>query len=291
MELMNTSAIVTGAASGLGRAAAEALSKRGVLVHGLDLPQSVEKSEPLDGVVYVPTDVTDPEQVAAALAQTNASGMLRVVVNCAGIAPASRIVPRGAAPDLALFARVVMVNLIGSYNVLALAAQAIAKTTPSDGGQRGVIVNTASVAAFDGQIGQAAYGASKGGIVSLTLPAARDLASHGIRVCTVAPGIVDTPDDGVVLGRGAFRAGRRCPVPAPAGPPGRVRPARALDRGERLPERRSHSARRCDPHGTAVVVCLISPQQTCRVVEPSHSKGSPPNRPRTSAACLGRHTF
>src|SRR5690606_7699417 len=194
MQVTNTAAIVTGGASGLGAATAAALAGQGAAVFALDLDGAIAKAPAVPGVTYVATDVTDPDSVQAAVATAAGSGVpLRVVVNCAGIGPSARILGKQGVHDLALYAKVVQVNLIGSFNVLALAAEHIAKTEGDEHGQRGVIINTASIAAFDGQVGQAAYSSSKGGIVGLTLPAARDLAQYGIRVCTIAPGIVDTP--------------------------------------------------------------------------------------------------
>lgn len=192
MHLTDTAAIVTGAASGLGAATAQALARQGVHVFGLDL--AVDQAPPVDGVTYLATDVTDPEQVAAAVDRAaEGPAPLRTVVTCAGIAPSRRIVGRSGPHDPGLFAAVVRVNLTGTFTVLAAAAERIAHTPPLDDGQRGVVVTTASAAAFDGQIGQAAYAASKGGVVALTLPAARDLADRGIRVNCIAPGIVQTP--------------------------------------------------------------------------------------------------
>ncbi len=149
----------------------------------------------------------------AAVEQAAAAGPLRTVVNCAGIGPSARILGKRGVHDLALYAAVIQVNLVGTFNVLALAAEAIAQTDADEGGQRGVIVNTASIAAYDGQVGQAAYSSSKGGIVGLTLPAARDLAQYGIRVCTIAPGIVETPMLATVSDE--FRAGLAAGVPFP----------------------------------------------------------------------------
>ena len=213
MQLDDTSALVTGGASGLGRATAGALAPKGARVLALELPASIEKAESIEGVTYVATDVTDPEQVRAAVEQAAADGPLRTVVNCAGIGPSARILGKRGVHDLALYAAVIQVNLVGTFNVLALAAEAIAQTDADDAGQRGVIVNTASIAAYDGQVGQAAYSSSKGGIVGLTLPAARDLAQYGIRVCTIAPGIVETPMLATVSDE--FRAGLAAGVPFP----------------------------------------------------------------------------
>lgn len=213
MQLDDTSALVTGGASGLGRATTAALAAKGVRVFALDLPASIEQADAVEGVTYLATDVTNPVQVQVAVEQAAAAGPLRTVVSCAGIGPSARILGKKGVHDLALFAAVVQVNLVGTFNVLALAAEAIAQTEPDAEGQRGVIVNTASIAAYDGQVGQAAYASSKGGIVGLTLPAARDLAQHGIRVCTIAPGIVETPMLATVSDE--FRAGLAAGVPFP----------------------------------------------------------------------------
>lgn len=214
MLISDTSAIVTGGASGLGGATARALAKRGARVFALDLPSAVEKAEAVDGISYVAADVTDPDQVQAAVDTAAGSGdPLRIVVNCAGVGWAGRIVGKQGPHDLDLFRKVVEVNLIGTFNVIRLAAAAIAQTSPDAEGHRGVVINTASIAAFDGQIGQVAYAASKGGVVGLTLSAARDLASFGIRVVTIAPGIIDTPMLAGVTEE--FRAGLASGVPFP----------------------------------------------------------------------------
>jgi NAD(P)-dependent dehydrogenase (short-subunit alcohol dehydrogenase family) len=214
MRITDTAAIVTGGASGLGNATARALASKGARVFALDLAGGIDKAPPIEDVTYVEADVTDTDQVSAAVDQAAGSGVpLRIVVSCAGIGPSGRILSKRGPHDLNLFRTVVEVNLIGTFTVVTLAAEAIAKTEALPDGGRGVVINTASVAAFDGQIGQVAYSASKGGVVSLTLPAARDLASHGIRVMTIAPGIIDTPMMATVSDE--FRAGLAAGVPFP----------------------------------------------------------------------------
>ena len=221
MELHGTAAVVTGAASGLGAAVVTALVDRGVAVLGIDLPEAIDAvRDPRAGVAYAAADVADASGVAAALAALDPGRPLRIAVNCAGIAPARRILSRGGTHDLELFRRVVDVNLTGTFNVLRLTSEIMAGTAPvDDDGQRGVIINTASIAAFEGQIGQAAYAASKGGIVSLTIAAARDLARTGIRVNTIAPGVVDTPLLASLGPEVAGTLGTEVPFPArPAAP-------------------------------------------------------------------------
>ncbi|MDT4946396.1 MAG: hypothetical protein QOH14_3129 [Pseudonocardiales bacterium] len=196
MRIEGSVAVVTGGASGLGLATARRLVKAGAQVALLDLP-SAPGAEAVDelgaAAAFTPGDVTSEQDVTAALDAATDRGPLRIVVNCAGVATAGRVISgKGAVLPLEQFSRVVQVNLIGTFNVLRLAAERIAATEPVDG-ERGVIVNTASVAAFDGQIGQAAYSASKGGVVGMTLPIARDLADKKIRVMTIAPGLFQTP--------------------------------------------------------------------------------------------------
>jgi len=195
MDLRGVSAIVTGGASGLGAATVRRLADAGTHVVIADLQD--EKGEALAseiGGAFQHVDVTNDVEVGAAVSIAAEEGTLRVLVNCAGIGPPSRTLNRDGSPhDMNLFRTVVEINLIGTFNTIRLAAAAMAATEPLEDGQRGAIVNTASVAAYDGQIGQAAYSASKGGIVGMTLPIARDLSSVGIRVNTIAPGIIDTP--------------------------------------------------------------------------------------------------
>jgi 3-hydroxyacyl-CoA dehydrogenase/3-hydroxy-2-methylbutyryl-CoA dehydrogenase len=197
VELDAASALIAGGASGLGEATARALAGAGARVTIADL--NAEKGEALaaelgETASFVEADVTDPAAVSAAVEKAAAGGGgLRVSVCCAGIGWAERVAHKRGPHDLELFSNVVKVNLIGTFNVLRLAAAAMSENEPDGEGERGVCVNTASIAAFDGQIGQVAYAASKGGIVGMTLPAARDMASRGVRVVTIAPGLFDTP--------------------------------------------------------------------------------------------------
>lgn len=195
MDITGSGALITGGASGLGLATARRLAEAGAHVTILDLPGSngAEVAEEFGGR-FAPADVTDGEQVAAAVAAAAETAPLRIVVSCAGVAPPAKVLDRDGNPSpVGGFEKIVRINLIGTYNVIAHASAAIARTEPTASGDRGVIVNTASVAAFDGQIGQPAYAASKGGVHAMTLPIARELARYGIRVCTIAPGIMETP--------------------------------------------------------------------------------------------------
>jgi 3-hydroxyacyl-CoA dehydrogenase/3-hydroxy-2-methylbutyryl-CoA dehydrogenase len=197
VRIEGASALVAGGASGLGAATAQALHRRGAAVTIADL--NAEKGEALaaelgERASFVEANVMEPEPVQAAVdAAAEAEGGLRISVCCAGIGWAQRTAGKQGPHDLEIFHNVIKVNLIGTFNVLRLACTAMNENEPGEGGERGVCVNTASIAAFDGQIGQVAYSASKGGVVGLTLPAARDMSSRGIRVNTIAPGLFDTP--------------------------------------------------------------------------------------------------
>jgi NAD(P)-dependent dehydrogenase (short-subunit alcohol dehydrogenase family) len=211
MIIHGSSSIITGGASGLGEATVRRLNNLGVRVVILDIQDGPGEALAKElGCVYAHADVTDAEQVIAAVEVAKQLGPLRSLVNCAGIGGARRTIGRDgsyeSAHDLAAFTRVISINLIGTFNCTRLAASAMSQTEPQDDGERGAIVNTASVAAFDGQIGQASYSASKGGIVGMTLPIARDLAVVGIRVNTIAPGLIDTPIYGSGEGAEAFKA-------------------------------------------------------------------------------------
>ena len=195
MKIQGSVALVTGGASGLGEATARKLVAGGGRVAILDRPQSEgERVAKELGGVFCPADVTSGEQVEQAVAKTvEKFGGVQIVVNCAGVGTAARTITKQGPMPLELFKKTVEINLIGSFNVIRLAAARMSEGAPNQEGERGVIINTASAAAFDGQIGQAAYSASKGGVVALTLPIARDLASLGIRCMTIAPGTFDTP--------------------------------------------------------------------------------------------------
>ncbi len=195
MQIQGSGALITGGASGLGLATARRLAAAGAHITIVDLPSSPGADIAAElGGVFVPADVTSVDEVHAAVAAAQAAAPLRIVVNCAGIAPPAKVLDREGNPAvLADFERIVRINLVGTFNVTSQAAAAIAKNDPDATGDRGVIVSTASVAAFDGQIGQPAYSASKGGVHAMTLPIARELARYAIRVCTIAPGIMETP--------------------------------------------------------------------------------------------------
>jgi 3-hydroxyacyl-CoA dehydrogenase / 3-hydroxy-2-methylbutyryl-CoA dehydrogenase len=224
MELRTVKAVVTGGASGLGRATAESLVAAGASVALLDRPASAgaDAAKAMgERALFTPADVTSADDVTAALqAAADRLDGLNVLVNCAGIGTAMKTFGRSGPAKLEEFTRVIQVNLIGTFNCIRLAAPHMAKNAPGAEGERGVIVNTASVAAFDGQIGQAAYSASKGGIVGMTLPVARDLAELGIRVVTIAPGIFDTPLLATLSEPVRASLGKQVPFPSRLGRPG-----------------------------------------------------------------------
>jgi NAD(P)-dependent dehydrogenase (short-subunit alcohol dehydrogenase family) len=219
MELSGTAAIISGGASGLGEATARELAVAGSAVVIADLNEERGKKVADEtGGEFVRTDVSDEASVAAAVEAATATGVpLRTVVNCAGIGWAERTVNRDGAPhSLATFHKVLDINLIGTFNLMRIAAAAIASTDPADeDGQRGVVINTASVAGIEGQTGQLAYSASKGGIIGMTVPAARDLSVIGVRVNTICPGIIDTPIYGTGPASEEFRARLTAPVVFP----------------------------------------------------------------------------
>jgi NAD(P)-dependent dehydrogenase (short-subunit alcohol dehydrogenase family) len=213
MQISDIAAVVTGGASGLGGATAAALAAKGAQVFGLDLASSIAKADSVEGVTLVEADVTDEDQVRAAIAQAAGAGPLRMVVNCAGVGTAGRILSKNGPHDLALFRSIIDINLVGTFNVLRLASARMSAQEPVDG-ERGVCVLTASVAAWEGQIGQIPYASAKAGVVGMTLVAARDLSRALVRVCSIAPGVFDTP----ILSRFSdeIKAGLAAQVPHPA---------------------------------------------------------------------------
>lgn len=223
MELAGKTALVTGGASGLGRATAERLHKSGMNVVILDREQSdgAKVAAALGAKAHFEaSDVTSAELVKKAVdAAVGKFGGLHAAINCAGVGTAARTLSKTGPMDLDLFKHVITVNLVGTFNVCRLSAEAMAKNEPNKDGERGVLINTASIAAFDGQIGQVAYAASKGGIVSMALPMARDLMKNGIRVCTIAPGIFDTPMLALLPDEARKALGESVPFPPRLGNP------------------------------------------------------------------------
>jgi NAD(P)-dependent dehydrogenase (short-subunit alcohol dehydrogenase family) len=223
MQLQRSTFIVTGGASGLGAATARMAVEAGSQVVIADVDESAGKA--LAGALgdaarFVRTDVTDEASAKAAVgAALDAFGAVHVLVNCAGIVHGEKVVGKAGAHSVASFARVLNINLVGTFNVIRLAAQAMGENAPNEGGERGVIVNTASVAAFEGQIGQAAYSASKAGVVGMTLPIARELARLGIRVMTIAPGLFETPMMASLTPEVQEALGKMVPFPPRLGKP------------------------------------------------------------------------
>jgi NAD(P)-dependent dehydrogenase (short-subunit alcohol dehydrogenase family) len=214
VQIEGNTFLVAGGGSGLGAATTNMLATSGARVLVADL-----KGQAPEGGRFVDTDVTDGESVRAAVEAARELGELRGAVNCAGIASAEKVLGREGPHSLDSFAKVVQINLVGTFNVIRLAAEAMSGNDPSESGERGVIVNTASVAAYEGQIGQVAYAASKGGVVSLTLPVARELSRSGIRVMTIAPGIFDTPMMAGLPEDARVSLGKQIPFPSRLGKP------------------------------------------------------------------------
>ena len=226
MQLQDKGVLVTGGASGLGEACVRLLTQVGAKVVIADqnsdagIALSTEHSHTGLSTLFVKTDVTDEESMRAAVRDAvETFGGLHVLINCAGIGVAERVLGKNGPHDLRSFSKVIQVNLIGTFNAIRLAAAEMTENVPNEEGERGVIINTASVAAFDGQIGQAAYSASKGGIVGMTLPIARELARFGIRVNTIAPGIFDTPLLGALPEPARISLGQQVPFPPRLGRP------------------------------------------------------------------------
>ncbi|MCP5096007.1 MAG: 3-hydroxyacyl-CoA dehydrogenase [Chloroflexi bacterium] len=223
MQIQNSTFIVTGGSSGLGAACARRLANQGANIVIADL--NVDAGEALaaelgDGVCFVKVNVADEGDVQTAVSSaTNTFGRLNGVINCAGIAIAEKVMGRKGIHVLDHFSKVINVNLVGTFNVIRLATAVMAESTPNEAGERGVIINTASVAAYDGQIGQAAYAASKGGVVGMTLPIARELARYGIRVMTIAPGIFETPMLAGLPEKARESLGQQVPFPSRLGKP------------------------------------------------------------------------
>jgi NAD(P)-dependent dehydrogenase (short-subunit alcohol dehydrogenase family) len=223
MEMNNCIAMVTGGASGLGEATVRKIVLRGGKVTILDLDEAKGNklaAELAGNAIFVKTDVVDEAGVGEAISKTVAEfGGLNTVVNCAGIAVAAKVIGKKGVMPLDSFSKVIEVNLVGTFNVIRLAVEKMVENAPNSEGEKGVIINTASVAAFEGQIGQAAYSASKGGIVGMTLPIARELAAHGIRVMTIAPGLFYTPLFESLPENAREALGKETPFPARLGKP------------------------------------------------------------------------
>ncbi|KJS17719.1 MAG: 3-hydroxy-2-methylbutyryl-CoA dehydrogenase [Peptococcaceae bacterium BRH_c4b] len=223
MDIKNTVAVVTGGASGLGEAVARNFVAQGAKVALLDMAE--EKGNKLAGelggqAIYINTNVADEESVQQAVNTTvEKFGGIHIVVNCAGIVIAQKVLGKKGVMPLENFNKIIQVNLVGTFNVIRLAVEKMAQNAPNDGGERGVIINTVSVAAYEGQIGQAAYSASKGGIVGMILPIARELAAHGIRVMGIAPGVFETPMFDMLPESAKEALGKMTPFPPRLGRP------------------------------------------------------------------------
>ena len=263
MEINGMPALVTGGGSGLGAAAARALAAAGANVAVLDRDMAAAETVAKEiGGRAIECDVADAasgEHAVAAARQ--AHGPAALCINCAGVGPAARIVGRDGPMPLADFARVIEINLIGTFNILRLAAADMAERTPDAEGERGVIINTASIAAFEGQVGQAAYASSKGGVAALTLPAAREFARIGVRVLCIAPGSVRHADADGPAGKGARQLGSDLALPVPLRPARRIRrPGAAYDR-QLGDERHGGPARQRDPLAAALAQIPSEPKR------------------------------
>jgi NAD(P)-dependent dehydrogenase (short-subunit alcohol dehydrogenase family) len=220
MNIQQKTFLITGGASGLGLATAQMIVENGGNVVIIDINEEAGKNVETDKILFVKTDVSNEEQVQNAIdLAIKTFGGLHGVCNCAGVGPAQRVVGKNGPHSLEFFSKVVSINLIGTFNVIRLVTNVMQNNEPNEDGERGVIINTASVAAFDGQIGQAAYSASKGGIVAMTLPIARELARMGIRVMTIAPGIFETPLLSSLPQEAQDSLGKQVPFPSRLGRP------------------------------------------------------------------------
>ena len=284
MQIKGQAAIVSGGASGLGRATAQALAAAGAKVAILDINEAAAAEAAREtGGFAIAADVTDAASVEAAVAAARERhGPARIAVNCAGIGTAGRIVGRDGPMPLDAFRRVIEVNLIGSFNVMRLAAADMSALEPLDEGERGIIISTASVAAYEGQIGQAAYSASKGGIVALTLPAARELARYGIRVVAIAPGLFATPMLQGLPQNIRDEPRRKRSVPEPARPARGIRGAGAPPVPKRDDQRRGDPPRRRAAHGGALISAAV---RAAAAADPVRGR---PRRSHARAGCRAR---
>ena len=220
MQINNNTFLITGGASGLGLATAQMIVENGGNAVILDINEEAGKKAETDKIVFVKTDVANEESVQNAIKKAKDTfGQINGIINCAGLGPAKRVVGKDSPHSLDFFQKVINVNLVGTFNVIRLAAYEMQLNPEGESGERGVVINTASVAAFDGQVGQAAYSASKGGIVAMTLPIAREFARMGIRVMTIAPGIFETPLLASLPQEAQDSLGKQVPFPARLGKP------------------------------------------------------------------------
>lgn len=223
MEIRGITALITGAASGLGEACARRLAKEGAKIAILDLDEERGQkiaSELGDRAIFCKTDVADEESVQGAIDKTLESfGAIHIAVNCAGISPPAKVLGKNGPVSISLFNQVVQINLIGTMNIIRLSAEKMVENPPNPDGEKGVVINTASAAAFDGQIGQAAYSASKAGVVGMTLPITREFAEYGIRVMTIAPGLFETPMLAGLPEKARESLGKMTPFPKRLGKP------------------------------------------------------------------------